>query len=67
MDFLSKYHANVDCFKKEVRFVKPDGVEVIFKGRRRALPACVILAVKAKKLLSKGCEAYLAHVTERKT
>ena len=20
MDFLSKYHANVDCFKKKVRF-----------------------------------------------
>ena len=45
---------------------KFDGVEVVFKGRRRILPTCVISAVKARKLLSKGCEAYLAHVTETK-
>ena len=47
--------------------MKLDGVEVIFKGRRRVFPTCVILAVKARKLLSKGCEAYLAHVTEVKS
>ena len=66
MDFLSKYHAKVDCFKKEVWLSKPDGIEVVFKGRRRILPTCVISAVKAKKLLSKGYEAYLAHVMEVK-
>ena len=48
-----------------MRLVKPDGV--IFKGRRRVLPTCVISAVKARKLLSKGCEAYLVHVTEVKS
>ena len=66
MDFLSKYHAKVDCFKKKVWLTKSDGVEVVFKGRRRILPTCVISAVKARKLLSKGCEAYLAYVTEAK-
>ena len=29
------------------------------------LPTCVILALKAKKLLHKGCEAYLAHVIDK--
>ena len=40
---------------------------IIFKGRRRILPICVISAVKIRKLLSKGCEGYLAHVTEAKS
>ena len=67
MDFLSKYHAKVDCFKKEVKLMKPDGVDVIIKGKRRILPTCVISAVKARKLLSKGCEAYLAYVMDGKS
>ena len=33
-----------------------------FKGYRRVLPTCVISALEAKRLLHKGCEAYLTHV-----
>ena len=43
MDFLSKYHATIYCFKKEVRFERPSGVEVVFRGRRKILPTCVSL------------------------
>uniref|UniRef100_UPI001C3D73DE reverse transcriptase family protein n=1 Tax=Picosynechococcus sp. (strain ATCC 27264 / PCC 7002 / PR-6) TaxID=32049 RepID=UPI001C3D73DE len=66
MDFLSKYRATMDCFQKEVVFKGFEGTEVIFRGDRKILPTCVISAVKAMKLLSKGCEAYLAHVMEVK-
>ena len=36
-------------------------------GDRRILPMCVISALKAKRLLPKGCEAYLAHVVDTST
>ena len=38
-----------------------------FVGERRVLPTCVISALKAKRLLHKGCEAYLAHVVDKST
>lgn len=66
VDFLAKYHATIDYFKKEVRFEKPGEVEVVFQGRRKILPTCVISAVKARKMLSKGCKTYLAHVIKVK-
>ena len=36
-------------------------------GDRRILPTCVILVLEAKRLLHKGCEAYLAHVIDTST
>ena len=36
--------------------------ELKFEDDCRVLPTCVILALEAKRLLHKGCEAYLAHV-----
>ena len=36
-----------------------------FEGDRRILPACVISALEAKRLLYKGCEAYLAYVINK--
>ena len=35
-----------------------------FDGDRRVLPTCVISTLEAKRLLSKECESYLAHVVE---
>ena len=66
INFLSRYQASIDCFKKEIKLVKPDGVEVVFRGKRKILPTCLVSAVKPRKWLSKGCEAYLAYVTEVK-
>lgn len=65
-NFLSKYHATMDWFRKEVVFKKQGEAEVIFRGRRKILPTCLIFAVKARRMLSKGCEAFLAHVVEAK-
>ena len=35
-----------------------------FCGERRVLPSCVISTIDAKRLLRKGCSAYLAHVID---
>lgn len=42
MDFLFKYHAHMDCHRKEVVFRKPSELEVGFKGGRKQLPIGII-------------------------
>ena len=65
MDWLSNHCASMDCFTKKIVFKKPGYPEFEFEGDRRVLPTCVISAIEAKKLLHKGCEAYLAHVINK--
>ena len=58
------YHASVDCFRKEVVFRPLGESEFQFKGSRmHALPR-VISTLRAKRLLRKGCQGYLAHVVD---
>ena len=35
MDWLSRHHATVDCYRKEVRFCRPGQKEVVFMGYGR--------------------------------
>ena len=65
MDWLSSQRASMDCFTKKIVFRKPEYPELEFEGDRRILPTCVISALEAKRLLHKGCEAYLAHVIDK--
>lgn len=37
IDFLSKYHATMDCFRKEVVLQNLGVAEAVFKGRRKIL------------------------------
>ena len=46
-------------------FKKPRYLELEFEGDRRILPTCVVSALEVKRLLHKGCEAYLAHVLDK--
>ncbi|XP_075670170.1 uncharacterized protein LOC142639930 [Castanea sativa] len=56
MDWLATYHASVDCFRKEVVFQPIGEPEFQFKGSRiHALPR-VISALRAQRLLRKGCQ-----------
>ena len=64
MDWLSTHRALVDCFTKKVVFRKPGFPKLEFEGDHKVLPTCVISALEAKRLLHKGCEAYLAHVVD---
>ena len=64
MDWLVPYHASVDCFSKEVVFWPLGEPGFRFKGSRmHALPK-VISALRAKRLLRKGCQGYLAYVVD---
>ena len=65
MDWLFNHRASMDCFTKKIVFKKPRYPKLEFKGDRRILPTCLISALEAKRLLHKGCEAYLTHVIDK--
>ncbi|KAK4844624.1 hypothetical protein QYF36_022406 [Acer negundo] len=66
MDWLATHHATIDCFRKEVRFTLQGESDIIFCGKRRILPSCVISAITVRRLLKKQCSAYLAYVIDTK-
>ncbi|XP_077235487.1 uncharacterized protein LOC143877356 isoform X2 [Tasmannia lanceolata] len=62
MDWLASYHASVDCFHKVVVFRIPGEEEFLFEGVKRPGKIKIIAALRAQKMLSKGCEGFLAYV-----
>ncbi|KAL6179594.1 hypothetical protein ACLB2K_051107 [Fragaria x ananassa] len=54
----------IDSFWKIVVLRSLGKPEVTFQGERDVIPSCLISAVAARKLLNKGCQAYLAHVVD---
>ena len=66
MDWLSRHRATLDCYKKEVRLVRPEELGVIFRGIRREIAPSLINAMTASKMLWKGCQGYLAFVMDRR-
>ncbi|XP_070665153.1 uncharacterized protein [Malus domestica] len=61
-DWLHYNRAHIDCYGKSVTFYRPGLPEVTFVGDRNGVRHGVISAMRARKLLSKGCQGYLAHV-----
>ncbi|XP_048438577.1 uncharacterized protein LOC125476444 [Pyrus x bretschneideri] len=66
-DWLHFYRANIDCYGKVVTFHRPGLPEVTFVGEQSGVRHGVISALRAKKLLTKGCQRYLAHVVLEET
>ena len=64
MDWLSRHHATVDCYRKEVRFYKLGETEVVLYGLRKTLPNSIMTAMKASKMLQKSYQGYLAYGIE---
>ena len=64
MDWLSRHHATVDCYRKEVRFCRPGQTEVVFYELRKTLPNSIMTAMKASKMLRKLYQGYLAYATK---
>ena len=62
MDWLSRHRVIVDCRMKRVTLRTPNDDEVIFIGERSNHLSNVISATTARKMVRKGCEAYLAYV-----
>ena len=65
MDWLTRHHAKVDCYTKEVIIELPGQERVVFQ--ESLIHSCLISAMSAFKMIRKGCEAYLAHVVETNT
>ena len=51
MDWLSRHHGTVDCYRKEVRFYRPRETKVVFYGLWKTLPNSIMTAMKASKML----------------
>ncbi|KAB2617261.1 S ribonuclease [Pyrus ussuriensis x Pyrus communis] len=66
-DWLHFYRANIDCYGKVVTFHRPGLPVVTFVGEQCGVRHGVISALRAKKLLTKGCQGYLAHVVLEET
>ena len=61
-DWLRYNHANMDCYGKSVTFHCLGLSEVTFVSEQSGVRHAVISVVRAKRLLSKGCQGYLAYV-----
>ena len=66
MDWLSKHQAIIDCDKKTVVLRCSYLSEMIVHGVRFGSMSNVISAMQARRLLRKGCEAFLALVLDSK-
>ena len=64
MNWLSRHQVMVDCRIKRVTLRTPNDDEVIFIGERSNRLSNVISAATARKMVRKGCEAYLAYVID---
>ena len=64
MDWLSRHHATLTCYRKEVRFYRPGQTKVVFYGLWKTLPNNIMTAMKASKMLRKLYQRYLAYAIE---
>ncbi|KAM2016493.1 hypothetical protein ACFX16_046902 [Malus domestica] len=62
IDWLHYNRSKIDCYGKTVTFHHPGLPKVTFVGEPSRVRNGVISAMEAKRLLSKGCQGYLAHV-----
>ena len=64
MDWLSRHHATMNCYRKEVRFCRPGETKVVFYGLRKTLPNSIMTTMKANKMFRKSYQGYLAYAIE---
>ena len=64
IDWLSSNGAQIDCKGKKVKIRMPNGKEIVFKGQHQTQKFLNIS--KAKRLLIKCSEAYLAYIVDTK-
>ena len=64
MDWLSRHHATVDYYRKEVRLCRPGETEVVLYGLQKILPNSIMTTMRASKMLRKSYQGYLAYAIE---
>ena len=66
MDVLTKYQTMIDCYKKKVEFQMPTSDKIVFRGKRGSEHYSMMPALTARRMMRKGCEAFLAYVIDTK-
>ncbi|GJT76701.1 putative reverse transcriptase domain-containing protein [Tanacetum coccineum] len=66
MDWLSRYDAAILCGKKKVR-IPLEGKTLVIEGDRNNSRLKIVSCIKARKYIEKGCELFLAQVTEQES
>ncbi|XP_028123694.1 uncharacterized protein LOC114320829 [Camellia sinensis] len=64
MDWLSDYGATINYLTKQINFHLLGHLESIVQGQEVTSPPYLISAVKACKLLQKGCQGYFCSILE---
>ena len=67
MTWLSPNFAILDCNAKTVTLAKPGTDPLVWEGDYTSNPICIISFLRAKKMVSKGCLAFLAHLRDDTT
>ena len=63
MDRLARHGATIDCRRKKVMFETPDGQRRCFMGQASGLRTPLVSSLKAQQRIEKGCQAFLASIT----
>ncbi|GKE49915.1 putative reverse transcriptase domain-containing protein [Tanacetum coccineum] len=66
MDWLSQYDAAILCGEKKVR-IPLEGKTLVIEGNRNNSRLKIVSCIKAQKYIEKGCELFLAQVTEQES
>ena len=64
MNWLSRHKATLNCYKKEVKLVRPEEPCMIFQGIRREITPSLINAMTAWKMIWKGYQGYLTFMVD---
>ncbi|GJX20316.1 reverse transcriptase [Tanacetum coccineum] len=64
MNWLTEHRATIDCYSKRVIFGDLNNPEFIYHGSRLGKPLKIISALKARTLISHGCEGFLASIKD---
>ena len=62
MDWLTKYKAIMDLGRRKVTVIADDEHKETFVGRKTERSGKIISALKARRLLEKGCMGYLCYI-----
>ncbi|XP_021985177.1 uncharacterized protein LOC110881121 [Helianthus annuus] len=63
MDWLSRHHAKVVCFRKEIKLTSPSGKSVTIHGEKEGKPITCSM-IEAYKLMRHGCRAFMIYANE---
>ncbi|XP_070034991.1 uncharacterized protein [Nicotiana tomentosiformis] len=64
MDWLSPYHAIIDCHAKTMTLAMLGLPQLEWRGTLDYVPSMVISFLKAQWMVEKGCDAYLAYARD---